>query len=394
MKKIILSRNFQLLISSMLICFHMLSYVACKSEIGNCSKPEYLDKQAGLTQVDSIVCVANENSVFTTLFPISHKNNNISFFDFSTYKILKFKENRESNIFQIKHVLDVKNDFQMHPGFLPRLFGVINTKSNKYVLLSEPYSILTDKNLNFNEKIVSNVNTNKQLFHRIGNITHVFNDTISNNIYFPVSPDLPENHIDFYNIGRILKVNLETNTSTLLQLGLPDDYKPNTKYGLFSIPLLVVLNDNLYYIFPGSNYLYQYNLRTNNLHCILIRPKYAKIGTKEIGNDPNDIFFSLFECDIFYRMIVVNDKILLLYWKGKRQESAKPRATFKDLNCFMILYCPKKNEVLFDSYLDVKGVNKNPVYVKNDILYFQKLDELNMNEIKTTFLRYRISIED
>ena len=370
----------------------IISTASCRNKTYIEIAPDYYaNLKVDFHLVDSTILKGNKDSVFALLQPVTIvKNGNHICFDLMTKKIFEFKSYGGKDFF-IENIHNINSSFEKHKGFVSNMIGVVSIDSTKYLLISEPYSLLVDKSFKLIKKISSNVNSKKRIYYRSGNINHIIYNSNRNSVFFPVLPDLPANHEDYFEEGRIVEIDLVNDIAHLLPLGLPPDYQQGKEYQLFSIPIISILGETLYYIYPGSNYLFAYNLQTNNLKGIKIKPQYVnEMFTKEIGSQMGDAFFSIFECNNYYRMMTVDQNLYLFYWKGKNRNSNNGRIAFNQLDCYVLAYSPKNNEVLFDVPLNIKGVNKNPAFTKNGILYFLKDQDFTKDEFTSIYNNFRI----
>lgn len=366
--------------------------ISCTKNNNNTKEPKYLNKDVFFNSVDTIICNGDSGILFSQyLYPV--RNNPIEYvaYDLLTNNLLFYNKKTPKN----SRVVDIKSTFQMYSSLPNSLFGVIEVKNNKFLVCSEPYFLLIDSTLNILNVFNFNLQENSIKFYRIGDVSNIeLNDT-KNCIYFPVSPSLPQKNKNAFDKGRIAEINLDKGTCKVLPIKLPYDYEIGKDYKLFSLPNIAIFRNRLFCIYPGSNYLFEYDLYTAKLDSIFISPKHAKISVKEVGTNMEDMVYSYLECDNFYQILSDNNIISLFYWKGKKRKTYNKRKGLDEIDCYIMGYDPDKKEVLFDRPFTLKNVLKKPYMFKEGKLYMVVFNEETkaMNKIQSKIIKYEMVVK-
>lgn len=374
-----------MLMRNLFIVFFILAFWGCSKK--NSTKiPNYLDKEISFNLVDSLMVYGDSTILMSPyLYPIKNNSKQLIAYDILTNNLVFYNKMDFRS-----QVIDLKSKFQMYSSLASNLFGVVEA-DNKFIVCSDPYFLITDSALNIIKEYKVDFSENSIKYYRIGDVTNIkFNESLTS-VYFPVSPGLPEKDINAFYKGRIMEVNLNDGRSRILPIKLPFDYNEGTVYKLFALPNFTILKDKIYYIFPGSNYLYQYDLKSTKLDSVYISPKNVTINVKEVGNSMEDLVYSYLECNNFYNITSNDNLLLLFYFEGKRRKTYNRQKGLDELDCYVMGYNPEKNTVLFDTELNIKNILKKPyVFYRNTLYFISNQESVYRSNIQSKFLKYEM----
>ncbi|TAL66403.1 MAG: hypothetical protein EPN88_08495 [Bacteroidetes bacterium] len=373
--------------NKILFLFLLTISLACTSK--NTTKQAiFLNKEVRFNLVDSIICEGDTGEVFSnSLAPVRFNNEEFIAFDMLTKNLLFFNNKGQDKCRNIDLLL-LLNKFKISND---RLVGVLELNPNKFVICSDPLIFIVDSSLDVLSQYNFNSLENSVKYYIIGDALKLKLSSDKRYLYLTVAPDvLP---LESYKKGKIMEIDLEKGISRILPIKFPCDYVPGKDYRLFSMPNFTIFKNYLFYIFPGSNYLYKYELVSKLFDSIYILPKYVKINTKDFGPSMADMIYPYLESNNFYQLVNDNKILLLFYWEGKNRNTINRRKGINELNCFFIGYNPDTNEILFDSPLKLNNVLKNVYNFKNGILSFPSQANENLDISKSKFLNYEMVIQ-
>lgn len=374
----------------LLLLFYIIACISC-AKTGASTPPKNLNKTVSFNIVDSIICNGDSGLTFSPdLYPIRNNSTECIASDLMTKNLLFYNK----SIPNTSRIIDLKSKFQMYNSLPNSLFGVVEVKNKNFLICSKPYFLLVDSLMNIINVYNINIQEDSINYYRIGDITNIQLNSNKSCIYFPIAPDIPHTNPNAFNKGRVVEINLDNGTFKVLPIKLPFDYEVGKDYKLFSLPNITIFKDKLYCIYPGSNYLYNYDLHTTKLDSTFISPKHVTINVKEVGTKMEDMIFSYLECNNFYHIASDNNMLLLLYWEGKKRRTFSMRNGLEEINCYIMGYDPIRNELLFDTPFNLKNVLKKPyMYNKNSFFLIQNQQDNETRKIQSKILKYEMIVK-
>lgn len=348
------------------------------------SEMPFLSKEVKFKVCDTLIHSESDTLLYSDfLHPLQKSEKELVAFDILTGKILHYDRVHQNN----SYLVDIKTMFAKYRSLPTTLFGVVEINPDEYLICSEPYFLLINNNMDILKVYDTDFFDNRVKYYVVGDASQVKYSKTQNCVYFPVAPSVSKEDDGYFSLGRVAELNLNTGDFGILPLGLPSDYKAKTDYKLFSLPLIDIVGDNLFCIYPGSMVLYKCNLSTHAKTSIVINPQNAVISAKEVGNNMEDMSYSYFECGNFYQMFADENKLLLFYWQGKQRKTYNRKNGIAELDCYVLAYSHIDNEIIFDVPFDFKDVQKNPLMFQSDTLYMVKKCDENI-----TILGYEMEI--
>jgi hypothetical protein len=366
-----------------------LSYFipACKQR-NNFITPKYPNKEVYLELKDSLILFGSNRLILSNNFTlVSNLDTAFVLYDHVTKNVIKVNSSATGND-SIVDFFNLADRFMMYPNFLSNMLEVKQIGDQQFILISFPFSIIVDSDFNFICKVT--LKGNEELYTTPGNKSEICFSPQNNCIYYPIIPDLPATHKDYYSKGRIIEVNLHSEKINILPIGLPVDFESWKNYGLFSLPHITIWENYLFYIYPGSKILYKFDLNTHQQEGILLAPSHADITATEFTGNVFDQIKKHAESAKFFRIIGFGDLILLYYQTGIDNVE---KNGYRNKNTYVIAYSPSTNEVVCDISMNIADSYNTPTFLDNDFLYYLK-DETssNLHEIKASFFKYKLEI--
>ncbi len=255
----------------------------------------------------------------------------------------------------------------MYSSIKRRLIGVVEVSNNRFIICSEPYFLILDEHLGINEVFNFDFKDSLTSYYITADIRNLKTNSDKTHLYLTVAPGLPTSHENYFTSGRIVEIDIKEGNYRILPVTLPYDYAADKNYRLFDIPNFTIFDDNLFYIYPGSNYLYEYNPKTDNLDSTIILPQHVEINSKEVGRTREDIIYTQFECNNFYQILNDDELMLMFYWEGKKRKTYNRQdGVFKALDCYILGYKPDENIILFDKIFEPSVNHFKMAYVFKD----------------------------
>lgn len=364
--------------------------VACNNT-SSVEQPTYVYKNLNFEINDTIALEGDTENIFSTyLYPIRFDSTELIAFDILTNNLLFFKT-ETFPLYHIDQAIDLQVQYQMYSSIRNKLVGVIEVYNNNLLIISDPYFLIVDRDLEIQKVFNFNIHDNITNYYITGDVTNIKSNEDRTCVYFTIAPGLPAKEENYFTSGRIAEVNLKTGNYRILPVPLPFDYEIGKNYEIFAMPNFTLHENYLYYIYPGSNYLYNYNLINDNIDSTFISPKHVEINVKEVGSNLEDLFSHL-ECNNFYQIISDDDLILLFYWKGKTRGPHNRHYGLKALDCYILGYKPDVNMVLFDELFETNNLLKKAYMFREGKLYFIYDDITKLNQLKTEILVYGLEI--
>lgn len=380
------------------LCFWLLTctlsyFPSCKHSAVN-SVPNYLNKDVYPVSEDVLTLTGDKDFLFSNNLSIVSKQDSIYIiFDGTTKHILAVNSSKAGKDGIVEYI-NLADRFEKYPGFVQNMMGVKEIGDHQFLLISFPFSIIVDSDFNFTKRISFKSESDDLLYNPSGSVHEICFNENNHCIYYPMFPDLPASHKDYFDKGRIVEVNLKSEKVRVLPIGLPSDYEPGKNYGIFSLPLITARDNSLYYIYVGSNILYKLDLNTQKTESITLATKHANISAVELTGNIFDQIYKHAECATFYRAIGNEDLIMLFYRDGSKKGAFNIGEGISSLNQYVMAYSPKSNEVLYDIPLNIEGTYNDPSFNENGILYFLKDGNMvDIMEIRASFLKYRFMIQ-
>lgn len=351
--------------------FFLILLQACNKGV---KKVENINLQVEINLIDTINFLGNEEMIFTNhIHPINQNEDKLIAFDLITHRLLDFRP--IGNAFFIEQTFDIQQ-WLLHFSFMrANHYRVVEVFDNNILICSFPYYILLDQQLEPIDSFEVEDVTDSIPFHSQGSNYDIVVSSDKMRVYHNVAPLVPASMEEYFSASRIVEINLATQQSRFLPVGLPADYESGLGYQQLGMPCFTIHNEELFAIYPGSNFLYSYDPITDVTDSVFVLPEHVELNVV-LGDDFLDkVMYGPFESNTFYHMVSFGDYILVFYREGESREKITSSG-LTALKSYVMGYDPSEKKILFDTpFLAGDNVSKIPYWVDNSLLYFPYLGD-------------------
>lgn len=360
------------------VFFVLLILQSCKNRL---NYVENINMQVEMSLIDTLVFSGNEEMIFTDrIQAITQNDGNVIAFDLITRSLLHFRSNGRK--YYIDQIVDIQEWLISYPFMRENHFRVIEVFNTNILICAFPYYILLDHQLNPLDSFEVDDVFDSVPFHSQGSNYEIAISFDKMRVYHNVAPLVPATMNKYFYASRIVEINLETQQSRFIPVGLPPDYEVGLGYQQLGIPCFTIHNEKLFLIYPGSNFLYYYDPVTEIKDSVVLLPKHVEINVSLGDNFLDKVMYGPFESNTFYHMVSYGEYILLFYREGESRENITSQG-LTSLKTFLMGYDPDRKKILFDiPFLALDKISKIPFWVANNQLFFPFFDDKDSFEHK------------